>query len=96
MKSWKARKVPPLSPPSCHDLSIRDTLINHQLRQPIHYLHCFEADANDLADGAQDVLGLVSAIGVVDDAAVFVGLDEAVTRFQYRESGLPSCEGVLL
>jgi len=35
----------------------------------------FEADAGDLADEADDVLGVILAIGVGDDAGAFVGGD---------------------
>ena len=38
-------------------------------------IHGFEADMDHLADEALDVLGIVLAVGVVDDAAALVGRD---------------------
>jgi len=35
--------------------------------------HRFEADRNDLADPADDISGIVLAIGVVGDAAAYIG-----------------------
>jgi hypothetical protein len=35
----------------------------------------FEGDGDDLADEAEDVLRVVGAVGVVDDAGAFVGRD---------------------
>jgi hypothetical protein len=35
----------------------------------------FQADADDLADQADDVLGIVVAVGVAGDAAALVGAD---------------------
>ena len=43
--------------------------------QGAHDLDSFEADGDDLGDEAEDVLGLVRAVGVVGDAAAFVGAD---------------------
>ena len=45
------------------------------LRQPPHDFHRFQADADDLADEADDVFFVVGAVGVGADAAAFVGLD---------------------
>ena len=35
----------------------------------------FQGDGDDLADEAEDVVGVVFAVGVVDDAGAFVGGD---------------------
>lgn len=35
----------------------------------------FQADGDDLADEADDVLGVVRAVGIVDDAGAHVGGD---------------------
>ena len=53
----------------------RFLLPNAQRRQRLHDLYGFQAQADDFADQAHDVLGVVGAVGVVDDAAALVGLD---------------------
>jgi len=40
--------------------------------QGFHEFNCFQAHANDLADEAHDVFGVVGAVGVGADAAVLV------------------------
>ena len=45
------------------------------LRQCLHDADGFEADGDDFADEADDVFGVVVAIGIGGDAAAFVGLD---------------------
>ena len=46
-----------------------------QSRQRLHDLHGYQTQADHLAEQAHDVLGVVGAVGVVDDAAALVGLD---------------------
>ncbi len=41
----------------------------------VHHLDRFHADADDLADEADDVLFIVGIVGVAGDAAAFVGAD---------------------
>ena len=40
----------------------------------------FQGDGDDLADEAEDVLGVVGAVGVVDDAGAGVGGDAVLYR----------------
>jgi hypothetical protein len=47
--------------------------LNGQFGECLHYAYGFEADRDDLADEAQDVLRVVFAVGVVGDATAFVG-----------------------
>ena len=49
--------------------------LNAQLGQGFHDVHGCQADGNDLTDKAHDVLRIVGAIGIVDDAAALVGRD---------------------
>ena len=44
-----------------------------QRRQSFHYLPRLQAHCDDLAEEADDVFGVVGAVGVVGDAAAFVG-----------------------
>ena len=59
--------------PSCRDSVFLNA--HPQFRQRPHDLHGFQTHADHLADQAHDVLGVVGAVGVVDDAAALVGLD---------------------
>ena len=43
--------------------------------QALHDLHRLQADRGHLADQAHDVLRVIGAIGIVDDAAALVGAD---------------------
>ena len=49
-----------------------------QLRQPGHNLYRLQADADDFGEQVEDILRVGGAVGVVDDAAAFVGFDAAV------------------
>src|SRR5437762_4681661 len=44
-------------------------------RQALNDLYRFEADADDLADEADDVFGVFRAVGIGGDAGAFVGAD---------------------
>ena len=44
-----------------------------QRRQTFHHLHRFQTHGDDLTEEAGDVFGVVGAVGVVGDAAAFVG-----------------------
>ena len=75
-----------------------------QSRQRPHDLHGFQTQADDLAEQAHDVLGVVGAVGVVDDAAALVGLDAvlvddpveggAVAETVVGGNGDASCYGI--
>lgn len=41
-----------------------------QLKQVFHALYDFEAGGDDCGEEAKDVLGIVGAVGVIDDAPV--------------------------
>ena len=45
------------------------------MRQPRYNLYRLQTHADHLAEQAHDVLRVVGAVGVVDDAAAFVGFD---------------------
>jgi len=42
-------------------------------REGADYFYCFQADRYDLADQTRNILRIVAAVGVVGDAAAFVG-----------------------
>lgn len=48
----------------------------------------FEADGDDLADEANDVLGIVRAVGVVDDAGAFVGGDAVLVDHPFEGAAI--------
>ena len=49
-----------------------------QPRQALYNLHRLQADGDYFADEAEDVSQIVEAVGVVDDATRFVGLEAVV------------------
>ena len=48
----------------------------------------FEADGDDLTDEADDVLGIVLAVGVVDDAGAFVGGDAVLVDYPFEGAAI--------
>ena len=68
-------------------------LPNPQLRQPRHDLDRLQADADHLAEQAQDVLRIVGAVGVVDDAAAFVGLDAVLVDHPFEGGAVAEAVG---
>jgi len=54
-----------------------------QRRQPLDHRHRFQADGNDLADAAHDILGIVEAVGVVGEAAAFEGVCPARVQLNW-------------
>ena len=68
-------------------------LPNPQLRQPRHDLDRLQADADHLADEAHDVLRVVGAVGVVDDAAAFVGFEAVLVDHPFEGGAVAEAVG---
>ena len=68
-------------------------LPNPQPRQPRRDLDRLQADADHLADEAQDVLRVVGAVGVVDDAAAFVGFDAVLVDHPFEDGAVAEAVG---
>ena len=60
-----------------------------QGRQALDNLHRLEADGDDLGDEAEDVPGVVGAIGVVGDAAAFVRADLVLVNDPFEGGTVP-------
>jgi hypothetical protein len=56
----------------------------------------FEGDGDDLADEAEDVLGVVGAVGVVDDARAGVGGDPVLVDDPFEGGDAAQEQGVAL
>jgi hypothetical protein len=72
-------------------------------RQVVDQVEGFETDRNNLTKEADDILGVVSAVGVAGDAAPFVGADfvlvdepfqgGAVAEFVVKDAGRDAGQG---
>ena len=64
-------------------------IFNSQVGQRLHDLHCLQAHMHHLADEAEDVFGVIFAVGVVGDAAAFVGGDLVLIDDPLQRRAIP-------
>jgi len=64
-----------------------------QGRQALDNLDRFQADGDDLGDQAYDVRGIVRAVGVVGDAAAFVGADLVLVNDPFEGGTVAAVRG---
>ena len=69
------------------------TLPDAQPRQALDDDHCIQAHRDHLAKQAHDVLRVVGAVRVVDDAAAFVGFDAVLVDDPFEGGAVAEAVG---